>query len=70
MPCLDVRPINDSIYRTNIVHVQLGAVSVLLEKNAKVDVKSNDGNNPLLMASYNGQLDMVKELLKQVCRMM
>ena len=54
---------------TALRYVQLDAVSVLLKKNAKVDVKSNDGNNPLLMASYNGQLDMVKELLKQVCRM-
>ena len=39
---------------------------MLLDKRAKVDVKSRDGNNPLLMASFNGQLDMVKKLLEQV----
>ena len=46
--------------------VQLDAVSVLLDKRAKVDVFSRDGNNPLLMASYNGQLNMVMKLLEQV----
>lgn len=46
--------------------LQADAVKVLLKEKAQVDVRSHDGNNPLLMAAYNGQLTMVTELLNQV----
>ena len=43
---------------------KIDMLNFLLKNKVQVDVKSREGNTPLLMAAYNGQVAIVEALLK------